>query len=180
MNIFSKYFLLIFFIAVIISPIPAQSQSHPQEQGSLYRFREFTVTLEKYPPNKNPYTSAVITLDGRGVYHRIFKRDTYEIDRTKDFKVTVPRLEYLYYNIMRSNFFEIDKSFGNPKMESGDVIRVTVRIDNQEHQVTMYDIRYLAVDMVVKTIMDVIPADYAKTFLDDYDGKDDRIEIKLD
>lgn len=149
-------------------------------QGSLYHFREFTVTLEKFPPDKNPYTSVVITLDGRGVYRRVFKRKNLEMAKTLDFELSVKQLEFLYYRIMRNNFFELGKTYGDPDMTEGNIIRITVKIDNQTHTVTMYDERYLAADDVAKTILEVVPEKFAKTFRDDYDGSEDRIDINLE
>lgn len=169
-----RILICLIFLLVLTSMTPAMAQY------SLYRFREFTVTLEKYPPGKNPYTSAVITLDGKGVYHRTIKGQLFEIDRTKSFKVSVKQLEFLYYKIMRNNFFEIGEKFGNPNMQQGNIIKVTVKIDNQLHSVTMFDERFLAVQSVIDAILEVMPKDYAKTFKDDYDGSGDRYQINID
>ncbi len=171
-----KYMFIVFFLGLLGLFCGHISWA----QSSLYSFREFTVMLEKYPPSKNPYTSVVITLDGKGVYRRIYKGRSYELEKNKTFKVSVEQLELLYYNIMRNNFFDMGKTFGNPNITEGNIIKVTVKIDYQVHTVTMYNERYLAMDDIINTILSVVPKKYARTFEDDYNGEDDRIELKID
>jgi hypothetical protein len=169
-----KIILMTIILAVLAVSAPAMAQY------SLYQFREFSVTLEKYPPNKSTYTYAVINLEGTGHFRRTVKGEQFELDKMKDFKVTAQQLEYLYYQIMRNNFFEIGSTIGNPDIQEGQVVKVSVKIDNQQHTVTMFDERYLGVDMVINCILEVLPAECGKAFKDDYDGKSDKIDIKLE
>ena len=175
-NTLVKKIIPLFMLVVILTAGSAEVRA----QSSLYQFREFTVTLEKYPVAKNPYTTVRITLDGNGEYKRIIKGDGIEIEKRKDFRLTVKQLEMLYYNIMRNNFFELNSDYGTPENFRGNVIRITVKIDSQLHTVTMYDERYLAVDMVVDAILESVPKKYAEAFRKKFEPGEEKFQIKLE
>ena len=166
--------VMILAILLLVFSGPATAQS------SLYQFREFTVILEKYPHTMNPVTKVQITLDGKGEFHRVIRGDSIEIEQRKDFELTVNQLENLYYNIMRCNFFELSTVYGTPENCRGEIVHISVKIDNQLHSVTMYDERYLAVDMVVDAILDSIPAQYADAFRKEFDPARENFQIKLE
>ena len=133
-------------------------------QSSLYEFREFNVRVEKYKPEKNPVVSVDINLDGKGTYKKIITSDRGTFEKTKEFKVNAKQLEYVYFQVMRANFFEIDPVLGKPDMKKGEIIKVTVKIDHHLHSVTMYGERYLAVDDIVNAVLKFMPEDLQKDY----------------
>jgi len=171
-----RYIIKVFFALVLIILFLSIAPVDLAAQDSLYEFREFTVRVEKYPPGKNPYASVEIRLDGTGTFTKRMKTPKIELEKTRNFKVTVKQLEYLYYQVMRSHFFEIGKTLGNPNMREGTIVRVTVKVDSQMHQVTMFDERYIAVDDIIDTILEVVP----KKLREEYKNKGmDFSEVKL-
>lgn len=133
-------------------------------QSSLYEFREFTVRVEKFPPNKNPYASIEINMDGTGTFTKHMKTTKMELEKTKNFKVTAKQLEYLYYKIMRARFLNMGSTFGNPNITEGTITRVSVRFDDQRHTVTLYNEHYLAIDELINAVLSLTPPDLKREF----------------
>ncbi|MCD4783052.1 MAG: hypothetical protein K8T10_04380 [Candidatus Eremiobacteraeota bacterium] len=132
--------------------------------------------MEKYPPQKNPMVSVDINLDGTGTYKKSITSDRGTFEKTKQFRVNAKQLEYVYFQVMRANFFDIEEVLGSPDMKKGTIIKVTVKIDHHMHSVTMYGERYLAVDDIVNAVLKFMPDDLKK----DYNRKNfNYSEIKL-
>ena len=162
-EIFNRYLKLLFIVSVLFMFQFLLSQNS-YAQSSLYEFQDFTVKAEKFPPGMNPYVSVEINLDGTGTFTKRVKGRKIELEKRKNFKVTANQLEFLYYQIMRARFFEMGKVFGNPNIDEGTIVRVSVKIDKQLHTVTMFDERYIAVDEVIEAILSLTPPNLRKEY----------------
>jgi len=145
-------------------------------QESLDHFRDFSVLLEKYPYSKNPYTSIRINMDGNCKFRKVQQGEDMDLEKEKDFKLTAKQLEYIYYQIMRSRFLEMSKVYGNPHTKKGIITRITVKLDYQINTITMYNEKFLAVDYIIDSILEMTPKSVRDDFKSD---SSDFSEIKL-